>query len=635
MMRVYWVERISPAACLAIAWAQLRHCQTARIVSYEETAPRKWAQCILRLARIEQFEAMPEALGDLVNDAGVNLYWHNDELMLRAHQQAVSDLHIEKVAQVSDIAPDILRAFLGRAVLADMYQASTRTTALWGNARLGSGRTHVILLKRSIFAPTFSSAYSSDTISTQVALPGPDWFRLAYELLALGKAWLRTWRRNGECTPAAKPCVAFQYTAGLDCSRISDIPWLESSGLSPEEILVNCTAARLGEAMSSPGNAGFRFADINQEQPGARPTWYRAGLNAALRAALAILTDDSLGLLSRRIWLAGWIVAFLRSRMRWESFFYRNSVRLHLHVGDADALALTATDALNRSGGIDLAYQLGGSCIELVMEHRALTGRLLFCWGEFHRKMYRTIETRLPGKAPRYIILSGHQHDYLANRHRDAAIAFRRQLHDRGIRQVIVAFDNVARRDFLISPGDVNEFYDCLLKLAESDSTLAVVVKPKTRECAAFIAASGDRRAPLQAAGRWIELPPETPTMAAALHGDVAVALHMGTAAMEAGIVGVPHIYYDNTAWSPHPFYRHARHLVATDCDRLKQLLAEHRVSPNWEATEEGRSYRYDLSPFTDGRSNERMGSAIATLFAGLEAGTPVNDLINSIKSTV
>jgi hypothetical protein len=632
-MRTYWIERLTPVTALAILAAQVGRRGPARVMTYEDTEPCRWLAALLRRVGITTIDTMPVALGDLVNSAGVNLYWHNDELMLQASTMALEHVPINRIAPIADTPVETLRIFFGRAAMADMHQSSARSTALWGNALRDLDQKHILLLSRSIFTPAFIEAYAHPAIRAQAIPQLRDIARLLRELLAAGKSWLISWRGSDESSTSAEPCVALQYTSGFDRSRINDIPWFEASGLRPDQILVNCTSARLKEATA--GNPGFRLADINAEQSAGRPAWYRAALIKAVRAGLSILVDSSIGTLPLRLWLAGWTIAFLRARMRWENFFRHNAVRLHLHVGDADALALAATDALDRVGGIDLAYQLGGSCIELIMEHRALTGRLLFCWGDFHRGYYRTIDQRIPGKGPRGIVLSGHQHDYLAERHREAALAFRQQLHDRGIRQVIVAFDNVARRDFLISPGDVNEFYDALLDLAAADPTLAVVVKPKTRECAAFITASGDRRVPLQTEGRWIELPPETSTMAAALHGDVAVALHMGTAAMEAAIAGVPHIYYDNTAWAPHPFYRHAEKLVATDPDSLKHLLARHRdgLLSGWLETGEGRGYRDSLSPHHDGRSNQRMGTTIRQLFERLQAGDTPIEAIKSIKT--
>lgn len=634
MQRVYWAERLSLGVALSIVKTQLKHRQSAQVFFFDEPARAGWLRRLLKLASIDAIGTMPIALGDLVNDDGVNLYWHNDELMLSAYEQTVSDLPMRKLAQMSDIPSDILRAFLSRAALADMHQSSSRSTALWGNARQQPGQAHILLLSKSIFTPVLVAAYSCDKIATRV-VPHPSWPRLILELLALGRVWLRSWQRSKTSANTTNSCVAIQYTAGFDTDRISDIPWLRASGLQPEQILVNCPAAQLSEAKRSSGNAGFQFADINQEHPGSRPVWYRAALAKALRTTLTILMDDSLGPLDRRIWLARWITAFLRSRTRWECFFHRNAVRLYLHVGDADALALATTDALDRIGGVDIAYQLGGSCIELAMEHRTLTRRLLFAWGSFHQRMYQTIGRRMPEKMPRGIILSGNQYDYLPARHHANASAFRQKLHTRGIKQIIVAFDNVARRDFLISPHDVNEFYDTLLNLAENDPTLAIVVKPKTRECAAFIATTGDRRIPLQAAGRWFELPPEKSTLAAALYGDVTVTLHMGTAAMESAIAGVPHIYYDNTAWTLHPFYRHAKHLIATDPASLQRLLAEHRqgVLSVWHDTEAGRAYRHELSPHQDGRSHERMGIAIGRLFTALRSGTSREASINSIIS--
>lgn len=633
MKRVYWAERLTLGVALSIIKAQVGYRRSAEVLCYDEPPSDSGFRYLLKLVGIDAIGTMPLALGDMVNDAGVNLYWHNDELMLSAYQQVVSALPMELLAHMSDIPLDILQAFLGRAALADLHQSSTRTTALWGNACRQPDHAHILFLSKSIFTPTFAAAYGSDTIATRIAPQFSACRHFFLELLALSRVWLKSWRRSTISARVTDSCVAIQYTGGFDTSRISDTPWLNASGLQPEQILVNCPATRLDEAKSSSGNAGFRFADINQEHPGNRPIWYRAALAKAVRTALAILLDKNLGPRDLRIWLARWVTTFLRSRTRWECFFHRNAVRLHLHAGDADALALAATDALDRIGGIDLAYQLGGSCIELTMEHRTLTRRLLFAWGSYHQSMYQAIGRRMPEKMPREIILSGHQYDYLTELHHANASAFRQKLHARGIKQIVVAFDNVARRDFLISPSDVNEFYDALLNLAEKDPTLAIVVKPKTSECAAFIATTGDRRAPLQAAGRWFELPPETSTLAAAVHGDVTVTLHIGTAAMESAIAGVPHIYYDNTAWAPHPFYRHAKHLIANDPADLQRLLEAHRlaVSPIWQDTEPGRAYRHDLSPHQDGRSHERMGIVIGQLFAALHSGSSQDSAIKSV----
>lgn len=633
--RLYWTDSLTVGSVLKLLALQLRHRRPARIVCYDERPPPPWLTRLLRLAAILEVSPARIALGDLVNDQGVNLYWHNDELMLSAARRALSGLPVERLARQIEVPTDVLRAFLDRAVLADLHQPSLRSTMLWGNARLNKEQQHILLLPQSIFAKDLATAYRQDGIEVAFA-PKPSifWWPLR-EILAIGKQWLASWR-PAPCDDAPGPCLVLQYVAGFDRSRVSDIAWLDASGLRRDQILVYAEPPLDKVAAEAARQNGFRFIAFDQGRSRFLPKAYRRALWQALRTGSGPLWQHGIGGTMHRVWLTGWLLRFLRTRTSWEVFFRANGAKIHLHVGDANAVSLAVTDALRRAGGVDVAFQLGGSCTELIFEHRALTNRILFAWGEFHRRIYDVIARRIPGKEPYYLIVGGNQHDHLVKLHRSKASELRDGLRRRGIRQIVVAFDNVVRRDFLISPTHLTEFYDALLEIADSDSSVAIVLKSKPGVPLSLSAAEKVRRDRLMADARWIELPAAISAFEAALHGDVVVALHINTAAMEAAIAGIPHIYYDLTAWTAHPFYALADRLIAADRPQLQQLLAWHAAnSKGFWSDPALQRYRNDLCPYSDGESARRLGQVIARIFATLIAGETPNQAVNALKNLV
>ncbi|MBS4047993.1 MAG: hypothetical protein KG075_16735 [Alphaproteobacteria bacterium] len=630
--RVYWTERLGVASVLAILALQARHRRRARVAHYDQAPPSGWARALLRLAAIDDIRVAAVALGDLVNDQGVNLYWHNDSLMLAASREALTGLPTSQLSAEFDIPAVTLSAFLDRAAFADLHRSSLRSTALWGNARLDNDRKHILLLKKSIFAEGMAAQYRQANIGIAF-IPAPDallWF--ARELLATCNQWL-VGQRNAAPEASPAPRLLLQYVAGFDRSRVSDIPWLDGSGLRRDQILVYAVPPEDGEPAAEARENGFGFTPIVHARPPFSSPAYLSSLMAAIRNGLRLPCRGDISGAMRRIWLAGWLLHFLRARASWEIIFRAHGVKIHMHVGDASAQSLAITDALRRAGGIDIALQLGGSCIELDFEHRSLAGRVLFCWGNLFRRMYETRNRLLPGKFPLRLIVGGHQHDHLIAQHRNKAEAFKDSLHARGLRQVIVAFDNVARRDFLITPRQLVEFHSALLEIAAADPTVAMVVKSKPGATVSLQADDQALRMRLIAEGRWIELPKATSIFEAALQGDVVVALHINTAAMEAAIAGVPHIYYDTTAWKAHPFYAQAGQLIATNRSRLRELLTWHAThEASFWSPVELQTYRDDLSPYRDSASGHRLGKLIGRCFAALAAGASPDEAIKLLE---
>ena len=634
-MRVYWVERIDFWAALHLIACQVRYRAPARLICYEPPADSSRWHSLLGTAGIAQIEIMARALGDMTNDRGINLYWHNDELMLAATERSLAGLDIERLARLTGEPPDILRVFLTRAALADLHQQTLRATALWGNSRAVDSNDQYLLLPDSIFFNELAASYRRTGLSVACYRRPFQWPRLIREHLAAVKHVLRACVARRQADPPPGPVIAVQYVAGLDRSRINDIPWLEASGLRPDQILVYAEGARVSDAATGARALGFRFVDLQGWQPAKKRNRFVSDVGRAVATSLRLMFTTS-GRWSRRLWLGFWIAHFLRSEARWRAFFAEHNIKIHLHVGDADALALAATVALSKLDGLDFAFQLGGSCIELAFEYRALTNRILFAWGDYHRRMNAKIGARIAGKEPCEIIVSGHQHDYLIATYREKAKVFRAQLRERGVNFVIVGFDNAARRDLMISPFHLASFYKSLIDIASSDNFLAVLVKPKGGSKIVLPPEYVRQLHELKADGRWIEMPAQVSVFEAALCGDVVVALHMSTAAMEAAIAGVPHIYYALTAWGDHPFYSFGDRLIANNHIELNRLLAGHRQGGGFDSRDpEFVRYRKDLSPFDDNKSAARMGASLRIAFAEVSAGHPPKDVINILKHMI
>lgn len=631
-MRVYWVERIDFWAGLHLLACQFHYRAPAQLICYEPPTDYSLWRSLLRIVGIVRIEMMASALGDMINERGINLYWHNDELMLAATERSLARLDIEHLARLTGESPDILRVFFTRAAMADLHQQTLRATALWGNSRDVASDDQYLLLPNSLFFNALADSYRRPGLSVAHYWRPFQATRLIREYLAATKHLLRACVADRQAGAPPRPVVAVQYVAGLDRSRVNDIPWLDASGLRPDQILVYAEGARVPDAAVGARALGFRFVDLQRWQPAKEHNRFVSDVVRAMATSLRLVFTTS-GRRSQRLWLSFWIVRFLRSEARWRAFFAEHNIKIHLHVGDADALALAATAALNKLEGLDFAFQLGGSCIELAFEHRALTNRILFAWGDYYRRMNNKVGGRIAGKEPYKIIVSGHQHDYLIATYRDKAKAFRALLHKRGVNFVIVGFDNVARRDLMISPSHLASFYTSLIDIASSDNFIAVVVKPKGGSNIVLPQKYLQQLHELKADGRWIEMPAQASVFEAALCGDVVVALHMSTAAMEAAVAGVPHIYYALTAWGDHPFYSLRRKLIATNREELRQLVAGHRKGEGFNSRDpEFEHYRKELSRFDDHQSAIRMGNAVESAFKALVAGEAAADVVKWLE---
>lgn len=619
-MRVYWVERIDFWAGLHLLACQLRYCAPAQLICYEPPTDSSLWRSLLRTAGIARIETMASALGDMTNERGINLYWHNDELMLTTTERSLAGLDIEHLARLTGGSPDILRVFLTRAALADLHQQTLRATALWGNSRGIASDDQYLLLPNSPFFNALADSYRRPGLSVAHYWRPFHWPRLIREYLAALKHLLRAGAARRQPTAPPTPVIAVQYVAGFDRGRVNDIPWFEASGLRPDQILIYAEGSRVTDAAAGARALSFRFSDLQRWQPTKERRRYISNVISSLATSPRLILRTP-GLWSRRIWLGFWITRFLRSEARWRAFFAEHNVKVNIHVGDVDALSLASTAAMAKNGGLDFAFQLG-SGVELDFEYRALTGRVLFTWGEFHREMTTKIGNKIFGKIPNRIITNGHAHDYLILRNAKTARNIREGLQSRGAKWIIAAFEAVARRDFIVSPSHMTEFYETLIEIASEDRTIAIVNKPRPGAEVRLSTPAADGMKALQSEGRWIQLPSESSTFEASLCADIAISLHIGTPAMEAAIAGVPHIYYDLTAWGQHPFYQFREQLIAINRAELKTLLETHRQNPAQYSTDPKLiNYNRRLSNFNDGASCERIARSIKTAFSALNQG--------------
>lgn len=613
-MRLYLSEKISFWPTLRLFLQQLLYRRCSYLICFD--SPGTIWRCLLATAGISRIDVAATALGDMTNERGLNLYWDYDERILAATEHALAEIDLLWLAGQVGESADIMHVFLTRAVFADYYDTGRRLMTLRGNGLAVDAEQRYLLVEHTPFLPYHRQIYADAGLAVMSYPRFGALAALAREAVAIVKSMLLVQLKPGHDEQAA-PCVAVQYVAGLNPDGINDLPWFESSGLQPRQILIYTNDQHTADAVAAARRRGFLSTDFWRWRiPRSLGARYAADMRKAIRIGMQILSNRRLGSLAMRVWLARCILQFMRRESRWRAFFAAHNVVLHFHASDSNALAVTAPVALAKSGGRDFACQLGGNG-ELAFEFRALTGRTLLAWGDYHRRLHEALNRRIPGKGPASTIIVGHQHDHLLAARRTDAASLRETLKSHGVTFIVTAFDNVAMRDFLITPTQLERFYGSLIKIAAADPSVGVVMKRKPGQAIVLPASLSAQLASLQEAGRWIELPVETSVFEAALSADVAVILHMASAGMETAIANIPHIYYDLTAWGDHPFYVWRQDLVATTHDELTILLNRHRSGDGFgPGHAEYERYRLDISPYSDHCSARRIGAEVRAAFS-------------------
>lgn len=614
-MRLYLSEKISFWPALRLILQQLPRRRPSRLICFDPPGPTAIWRRLLAVCGVSRIDAAPTALGDMTNARGLNLYWDYDERMLAATQQALTGIDLAWLADRLGEPVETLHVFLTRAVFAGDYNTGRRLMMLRGNGLAIEAEQRYLLAAQTPFLSHHAQIYADAGLVVMSYPQFGAFAKVLWEAAAIVKSILLLRLQPGR-DERAPPCVAVQYVAGLNPEGINDLPWFEASGLQPQQILVYTNDRHAGEAAAAARHRGFQVTDFWRWRiPPSLGGGYATEMRKALRLGLQILLNRRVAELGMRVWLARCILQFMRRESRWRAFFAAHNVVLHFHSSDSNALAVTAPVALAKSGGLDFACQLGGNG-ELAFEFRALTGRILLAWGGYHRRLHDALNLRIPGKGPAGTVIVGHQHDHLLETRRASAGELREALKSCGVTFVITAFDNVAMRDFLITPAQLDRFYGSLIEAAAEDPSVGIVIKRKPGNAFALPAPLAAQLAALQDAGRWIELPVETSVFEAALSADVAVILHMASAGMETAIANIPHIYYDLTAWGDHAFYAWRRDLVATTHDELTGLLNRHRSGNGFgPGHPEYERYRLDISPYSDHKSARRIGAEVRAAF--------------------
>jgi len=615
-MRTYLSERITLWSAVKLATMQASVLfEPCRMICFQPPAQHSLWRRFMAVCGIRGVEQMRLSLGDMVNDRGVNLYWEYDNRMQAAFDRAFASIDMDWLSRVAGQHTDVMRVFLLRAAFADFYNTGRRLMALCGNVQQLRLKDCVLLLPDIPFRTDYGAVFSDGALNL-AGYRVPGLVRaVAREIIGAVKSVLQARLMPGQ-DQAAPPCVAVQFVAGLSTDTVNDIPWFDASGLERQQILIYTNDDRVAEAASAASQAGFRSADFwRWRLPRSLRREHEMAVIRALLASLRILFSFRSGNLAVRLWLAKWVLQFMRRDARLHAFYTAHNVVVHFHAADSNALAIASPVALARRGGLDLAHQLGGNG-ELVFEFRPLTGRRLLAWSEYHRRLHAELERRVPGKGPQEVNVVGHPLDYLIESRRHAAHAVREKLNSRGVRFIVTALDNVALRDFLVTPDHLRRFYTSLIDLADADSSLGIVVKRKPGNPYRFPADIQERQTRLQESGRWVELAAEASVFEAVTCGDLAIILHMASAGMEAAIANIPHIYYDLTAWGDHAFYKWRASLIATTHEELVQLVDRHRAGTGWgPGNLEFESYRRDLTPHDDGQSARRIGALVRDAF--------------------
>lgn len=445
--------------------------------------------------------------------------------------------------------------------------------------------------------------------------------RLAREVLKglRDRLWLAAARSFGRAArpDGTGPCLAIHYVEGLDGGR-SDLYWRGDDAVPPERVVFyfdESNDASWSEAVAaSIERLGMRWVLLRW-----RPGLPFRELCLAPAPGPAALANGESGELARAGgWLAGEGNRLAVETRRWEVFYRRFGVRLHLDAEDGSWQNPAQSAALDRVGGLRVNKQRSETFDTVTNEVAFYSNHVYFTWNR-RGPAFLSLNRCRVGRC----VVAGFP--YALAREGAAPAA---HLRGAGARTVAAVFDNVYSREFHYSRRMVEAFYGALLDWAESDASVALLVKSKKPVVLESLPEVRSRLSALEAAGRCAVLadPQNRLPSEAGLGADISIGLGISSAVTEVVALGGRGVHLDLTRQRQHPFYQWGHGRVIFDDARL--LLEALRAFHAGMRPDLGdfSAHQVDLDPFGDARGGRRIGRYLADLLEHFAAGAGPTD---------
>ncbi len=318
--------------------------------------------------------------------------------------------------------------------------------------------------------------------------------------------------------------------------------------------------------------------------------------------------------------------AYYRLKNYWKQLFRENNIKLTTSWYKYDAQHMVMADALKEVGGVATLYQRA-------YESNPSAGTAVSTDIVFGFSRRSAEVEKAGGSRFNYYVVVGYVGDYRFAPLKDLCAGLRQRLRQAGAKKIVAFFDENSLDDSRWFTGHefTQENYEFVLDAVLRDSTLGLIIKPKTpRNLIQRLGRVSQKLLEAEATGRCYvfregALQGAYSPAAAALAADLAIheSLGAGTAGLESALSGVPTFLLDREGWVKSPLYQLGigKSVFLTweelwnNVERFFHDPQERKILGNWS------TFLPELDPYRDGQAAQRMGNFLQHLLHELKNG--------------
>lgn len=415
------------------------------------------------------------------------------------------------------------------------------------------------------------------------------------------------------------PTVLVEYNGGVHPRYLNDVFWLPESGIDPQAVLLYCNGRQSvpdRSDLAEMKRLGLRWVSL----PGFSPRKIVSALLACrvfprilwrgfvrivsrLRLAVGLLAEGA----PEQSWLGAQVLRLMEYVEWWEAFLRQNHVFIHIHTQDTGALMVAQSIANDLTDSISIGYQWSWSHLTMIGPTQAQDQTVFFAWGPY----FESLLMQSPSQVSR-IFFCGHLSCRQEAPSAERAGQMRHELQKKGAQYILAifdsSFDETGQRGHH-SRMTCLKLYQALLAMAEHDSSLGLVIKPK---CADNLLRLPEIQGAIEALvhkGRCRVLDCRVMAGEAALASDLLVGLSLNSAVIEGALLASkPGLHCDLSRNYDDPLclWGYGR-IVFHDIPSVLKAIELHRQGTSPSLGDHA-PLLPKIDPFQDGAGAKRLG---------------------------
>lgn len=319
------------------------------------------------------------------------------------------------------------------------------------------------------------------------------------------------------------------------------------------------------------------------------------------------------------------ITSYNYAKAFWVSFFQTYRVKIFLTWYKYDNSHMVIADAIKEVGGISAVWQMAFEGYRAIGS--TTNTDIVFGFSNWSANIERQLGSKI-----NYYVITGYPKDYAAPLLRKEARDLRKKLQSNGAEKIVFVIDENSLDDSRWHTGHVlqRENYSFVLEKVLDTPWLGVVFKPKVAKTlrrrlgeVSNLLAEAEKTGRCyvhETSGRYTTI---APPLLAGLSADVCIHGHLGNAALECALEGLPTLLIDREGEPDNKFHELPQgKVVFKNWPETIEALMEHFRTPqgipgfgNWSEIID------ELDPFRDGKAANRIGTYLHWLIQGYEQG--------------